>query len=93
MGYWKPCDWDHRAAPEALARPRLALELELSLLDDPHGVGQATRLQAELVPGSNSEDAPGEALGEGIAKERVAGALVRGHPSVSGRPKAAKSSG
>jgi len=67
------------------ARPRPALELELSLLDDHDGVGQATRLQAELEPGRNAEDAPGEALREGIAKERVAGTLVRGHPSVAAR--------
>ena len=65
----------------------------LSLLDDHDRVGYATRLEVELEPGRNSEDAPGEAGGERIAKERVAGALASGHRSVSGRPKAGKSSG
>src|SRR5262249_28554428 len=91
-GCRKPCDRDHRAAPKALACPRPALELELSLLDDHDRIGQLTRLHAKLEPRRNLEDTPGEALGERAAKQR-AGALVRGHHGLSGRPKAGKSSG
>jgi hypothetical protein len=78
VGYWKPCDRDHRAAPEAPARPRPALELELSLLDHHDGIGKTTRHKREFEPGRNSNDAPGEARGKGAAKERAGSALVRG---------------
>src|SRR5438270_9131450 len=93
VGYGESCDRDHRAAPEAPARPGPALELELSLFDDHDRVRQATRLQATPEPGRNSEDAPGEPGRERTAKERAAGALVHGHRRVAGRPKAGKSSG
>ena len=93
VGYGEPSDRDHRAAPEPSARPRPALDLELSLLDDHDGVGRENQLQVELEPGRHSKDPLGEALRERIAKERIGGALVRGHFNVSGRPKAGKSSG
>ena len=63
------------------------------MLDDHDGAAQPIRLEAELEPGLNVEHVPGEALRERAAEERVAGALVRRHRSVSGRPKAGKSSG
>jgi len=91
--YGEPCDRDHRAAPEAPARSSSAFDFDLSLLDEQDGVGQLVRLRAELEPGRNPEEAPGEPRAERAAKERLAGALVDGHRSVSGRPNAGKSSG
>ena len=92
VSYREPCDRDHRAAPEAPAHPRPALELGHSLLDDHDRVGRGVR-KVELAPGCDSQHAPGKARGERIAKERIASALFCGHPRVLGSPKAAKSSG
>jgi len=80
------------AAEQSAKAPEPALELELSLLDDHDRIGQLTRPHAKFEPRRNPEDTPGEALGERAAKQR-AGALVRGHHGLSGRPKAGKSSG